>query len=304
MDKLGDMALFVQVVRNNGLAAAGRKAGLSPARMTARINGLEERYGIRLLNRTTRQVTLTEEGREFYTSCEQILAAVEEAEARLQTGHNAFSGPLRITATSDLGQQHIAPVLKQFVAEHPGIQPCLHLSDGVVNLVEEGFDLGVRYGSLADSSLIARKLADNRRILCASPAYLRRKGLPGHPDELAEHDCLTMVRAREPLVTWHFHKDGEVYSIAVKPAWSSNDGALIRRWALEGAGIALKSYFDVAVDIKAGRLQVLLEDYTQDFRRRGTHSGANLQVVYPSRHYLPERVSAFIQALSDHFAGV
>ncbi len=150
MDKLGDMDLFVRVIKNDGLAAAGREVGLSPARMTARINMLEERYGVRLLNRTTRRVSLTDEGREFYAACERILSEVEQAEVKLQTGKETFAGPLRVTATSDLGQQHVAPILSKFVADHPEVRPCLHLTDGVVNLTEEGFDLGVRYGVLAD----------------------------------------------------------------------------------------------------------------------------------------------------------
>jgi DNA-binding transcriptional LysR family regulator len=204
MDKLGDMDLFMRVIKNGGLAAAGREVGLSPARVTARMNALEKRYGARLLIRTTRSVSLTDAGREFFAGCERVLAEVEQTEARLQTGQASFAGPLRITATSDLGQQHIAPVLSQFVKEHPDVRPCLHLTDGVVNLTEDGVDLGIRYGALADSTLVARKLANSRRVLCASPDYLERKGVPATPDALAKHDCLAMFRATEPLTTWHF----------------------------------------------------------------------------------------------------
>ncbi|GAB5451140.1 MAG: LysR family transcriptional regulator [Halioglobus sp.] len=301
MDKLGDMDLFVRVVRNGGLAAAGREIGLSPARMTARMNGLEQRYGVRLLTRTTRQVTLTEEGREFFNACENVLAEVKQAEGRLQAGRTSISGPLRITATSDLGQQHVAPVLERYIAEHPDVEPYLYLTDGVVNLAQEGFDLGVRYGVLADSGMIAKKLAKSHRILCASPRYLKRKGTPRNPDDLANHDCLVMVRSAEPLVTWHFQRDKQQYSLAINPARSSNDGAMIRRWALEGAGIALKSYCDVAQDIKEKRLKAVLSGYAQDFGRPGVGIGADLHVVYPSRKFLPERVRGFIQALRDHF---
>lgn len=304
MDKLGDMDLFVRVIKNDGLAAAGREVGLSPARMTARINGLEARYGVRLLNRTTRQVALTEEGRKFYDACERILAEVEEAEIRLQTGQTAFSGPLRVTATSDLGQQHIAAVMDRFVQGHPDVQPYLYLTDSIVNLTEEGFDLGIRYGALADSGMIARKLAKSHRILCASPSYLKEKGTPKEPDDLANHNCLAMVRNAQPLVTWHFQKDENQYSISIKPARSTNDGALIRSWAVKGAGIALKSYCDVASDIKAKRLRTVMSEYTQDFGRKGVSSGADLHVIYPSREYLPERVRAFINVLAVHFSNV
>lgn len=302
MDKLGDIDLFVRVIKNEGLAAAGREVGLSPARMTARINGLEERYGVRLLNRSTRQVTLTDEGRDFYASCERILAEVEQAETSLQTGQTNFAGPLRITAPSDLGQQHVVPVLSRFVDEHPDITPYLYLSDGVINLAEDGFDLGVRSGVLADSSLIARRLASNHRVLCASPNYLKRKGAPMTPEELAGHDCLTMVRMTEPLTTWHFQLADKNISITIQAARTSNDGALIRRWAVEGAGIALKSYWDVAADLKAKRLITVMDNYTHDFERSGTSGGADLHAVYPSRKFIPQRTRGFIDALADHFS--
>ncbi len=302
MDKLGDIDLFVRVIKNQGLAAAGREVGLSPARMTARINGLEERYGVRLLNRTTRQISLTDEGRAFYVSCERILAEVEQAETSLQTGQTSFSGTLRITAPSDLGQQHIAPVLSAFVDKHPNIKPYLYLSDSVTDLVGEGFDLGIRFGTLEDSTLIARKLTSNRRVLCASPNYLKRKGIPTTPEALVKHDCLTMVRMAEPLTTWYFQSADEKSSVAIKAARSSNDGALIRRWAIEGAGIALKSYWDVCDDLKAKRLVTIMDNYQPDFSRTGTSSGADLHAIYPHRKFTPQRTIDFISALTEYFS--
>lgn len=302
MDKLGDIDLFVRVIKCQGLAAAGREVGLSPARMTSRINGLEERYGVRLLNRTTRQISLTDEGRQFYTSCERILAEVEQAETSLQTGQTSFSGALRITAPSDLGQQHIAPVLSTFIDKHPNIIPYLCLSDNVNDLVSDGFDLGIRYGSLEDSTLIARKLTSNRRVLCASPDYLKSRGIPCTPEELAHHSCLTMVRKAEPLTTWHFQISDEKISISIKAARSSNDGALIRRWAIEGKGIALKSYWDVADDLKAKRLVTIMDNYQPDFSRIGASVGADLHAIYPSRKFIPQRTIEFIKALTEYFS--
>jgi len=302
MDKFGDMDLFVRVVKNKGLAAAGREVGLSPARVTARINALEKRYGVRLLIRTTRRVSLTDTGREFYAGCERILAEVKQAEARLQTGRKSFTGPLRVTATSDLGQQYIAPILSKFVKAYPDVRPCLHLTDRVINIAEEGFDLAIRYGALADSTLIARKLANSRRVLCASPAYLRRNGVPATPSVLVGHDCLAMVRATEPLTTWHFQTDAGKQTVLIQPARATNDGALIRRWTLEGAGIALKSYWDIVNDLKAKRLVTVLDDYTQDFERQGTTGGADLHVVYPNRDFLPLRTRGFIEALLEYFS--
>ena len=304
MDKLGDIDLFVRVIKSQGLAAAGREVGLSPARMTARINGLEERYGVRLLNRTTRQISLTDEGREFYVACERILAEVEQAETSLQIGQTSFSGALRITAPSDLGQQHIAPVLSTFVDKHPSIKPYLYLSDSVTDLIGDGFDLGIRFGTLEDSTLIARKLTSNRRVLCASPNYLKRKGIPATPEELVHHDCLSMVRMTEPLTTWYFQQKNEKKSIVIKASRASNDGALIRRWAVEGAGIALKSYWDIADDIKAKRLVTIMDNYQHDFNRTGTCHGADLHAIYPNRQFIPQRTIAFINALTSHFTSM
>lgn len=302
MDKLGDIDLFVRVIKSQGLAAAGREVGLSPARMTTRINGLEERYGVRLLNRTTRQISLTDEGREFYVACERILAEVEQAETSLQTGQTSFSGTLRITAPSDLGQQHIAPVLSTFVDKHPSIKPYLYLSDSVTDLVGDGFDLGIRFGTLEDSTLIARKLTSNHRVLCASPNYLKRKGIPTTPDELVQHDCLTMVRMAEPLTTWHFQSINGKRSISIKGARSSNDGAVIRRWAIEGAGIALKSYLDVATDLESKRLVTIMDNYQHDFSRIGASVGSDLHAIYPNRKFTPQRTIEFIRALTEYFS--
>ncbi len=314
MDKLGDMDLFVRVVKNSGLAAAGREVGLSPASMSARINALEARYNTRLLNRSTRHVSVTETGQRFYEACLCILADVSEAESQILGNTELLSGSLRVTAPSDVGQLHIMPVLSKFVADNPEIRPYLHLTDGIVNITEEGFDCAIRYGDLPDSSLVARKITSNYRVLCASPEYLKRKGTPKNPQELHDHDCLTMTRGTEPLTHWYLKGDQSsgsgLESIQIKAARSSNDGALVRRWAIEGSGIALKSYLEVTEDIKANRLVVVLEEYMPDFikgesedkRSESKRSGsADLHIIYPSRQYLPRRVKAFIEALIMYF---
>ena len=308
MDKLGDMDLFVRVVKNGGLAAAGREIGLSPASMSARVNALEERYGTRLLNRSTRHVSPTETGQQFYDASLCILADVDEMESQIFTGQESLNGSLRITASSDMGQLHIANVLSQFVEDHPNITPYLHLTDGLVNIIEEGFALAIRYGGLPDSSLVARKLASSHRVLCASPEYLKLKGAPQTLEALNEHDCLVMTRGTEPLTNWYFQTDDGLVARSIRGARSSNDGALIRRWALEGEGIALKSYLEVAADIKAGRLNIVLERYLPDFSKSGAtkkqltqSSGTDLHIIYPSRQYVPKRVKAFIEALQAYF---
>lgn len=304
MNILGDMELFVRVVHCNGLAAAGRELGLSAASMTARIKALENRYQVKLLTRTTRSIALTDEGREFYKDCLNILADVKEAETKLTSGREALSGPLRISATSDLGQQHIAKVLDAFTNEHPEVVPYLHLSDAITNLTENNLDLAIRYGQSTEGSLISKKLASNWRVLVASPDYLKKHGTPESIDELKQHQCLTMVRIRTHLSTWYFENSAGEQSIQINPALSCNDGAVVRRWAVEGRGIALKSIWDVADDIKHSRLVTILDPYTHNYQSTGTSLGTDMHVVYPSREYLPTRTRSFINALSEYFSKI
>ena len=301
MDKLGDIELFVKIVRHKGLAAAGREQGLSPASATARLNRLEENYGVRLLNRTTRSVTLTDEGRVFYESCARILADINQAEETLTTGQSALAGSLKITATVDLGRSVIAPLLNKFVRENPNVSVHLTLIDQVVNLVEGGYDLAIRYGSMQDSNLIARKLADNRRMLCASPEYLEKNGQPKTPEDLKSHDCVGMVREEQHLRHWYFVHNGVRSSQVLNMVMSSNDGHQIRQWALDGLGIALKSYWDVRTDLASGRLVGLLEEYNPDYTAQAAGNSVDLYAVYISRDFLPERTRAFIDLLIEHF---
>lgn len=294
MSKIDDMALFVRVVKADGLAAAGRQLGLSPASMTARVNAIEQRYSVRLLNRTTRKISLTEAGRDFYEGCLRVLAEVEDTEAVLQDKKRALSGRLRITAASDFGRQFVAPALAKFVTLHPEVIPYLHLGDGVMSLVEHEFDLGIRYGNLPDSNLVVRNLADNFRVLVVSPEYIKENGIPSLPKDLQEHRCLVMERAGEPLNKWQFDSGKKVETLTVAPAFSSNDGAVIRQWALAGLGIAYKSSWDVKGDIEEGRLVTVLDDYVVGFQERDSKE-TGLQVVYPSRRYMPRQVEGFIK---------
>ncbi len=293
MNKIDSMAIFVRVVKAGGLAAAGRQVKLSPATITARINALEQHYNTRLLNRTTRKISLTAAGQRFYDGCVRVLAEVEGIESLLQNEKEVLSGHLRITATSDFGRQYVAPALSEFVHLHAGIIPYLHLSDGVMNLVEYGFDLGVRFGNLPDSNLVIRHLADNHRVLVASPEYLEQHGMPEQPIDLEHHFCLVMERLGEPLNEWRFYSGEGHQSIKVRQAFISNDGAIIRQWALSGAGIAYKSIWDVKNDLATGKLISLLDNFVVGFQE-SDNKNTGLQLIYPSRRYMPGHVAEFI----------
>ncbi|MCY9873778.1 LysR family transcriptional regulator [Vibrio barjaei] len=301
MDKFSDMEMFASIVKHQGLAAAGRDLGLSPASMTARLQALEERYGVKLLNRSTRHVSLTDSGELYYKACLDILDNVNEVENIIQSGVKEVKGALRVSAPKDIGKQYIVPILNEFSERYPDVIPYLYLNDHLSNVNESGMDIVIRYGEMADSNLISRRLASSRRVLCASPEYLAKRGTPITPQDLVGHDCLVMLRHSEELKTWHFRENDQRKSITVTPKRFSDDGEVIRRWALEGAGIALKSLLDVQADINHRRLVTVLNGYMKNFNASTTVSSADLNVVYLSKKYQPKRIRLFLDFLFDQF---
>lgn len=301
MDKFSDMAMFVSVVKHQGLAAAGRELGLSPATMTARLQGLEERYGVKLLNRSTRHISLTDSGDLYHKACLEILDNVKETENLILNGVKEVKGSLKISAPKDIGKQHILPILSEFCEQFPDVVPYLYLNDDISNIAESGIDIVIRYGELADSSLISRRLSSSHRVLCASPKYLAKYGTPLTPQDLVNHRCLAMVRSNEELKTWHFQDTDKKNVITVLPKRFSDDGEVVRHWALEGAGIALKSILDVQDDIDNLRLVTVLNGYMTNFNTSTSVSSADLNVVYMSKKYQPKRIRLFLDFLFDKF---
>ncbi|PSU48060.1 LysR family transcriptional regulator [Photobacterium frigidiphilum] len=304
MDKFSDMAMFVSIVKHQGLAAAGRDLGLSPATMTARLQALEERYGVKLLNRSTRHVSLTDSGELYHKACIEILDNVSEAENLIQNGVKEVKGSLKIVAPKDIGKQYILPILSEFCKRYPDVVPYLYLDDHISNIAESGMDIVIRYGELADSSLISRRLSPSRRVLCASPEYLAKHGTPLKPQDLVNHDCLAMLRSNEELKTWHFQEKDKKNAITVVPKRFSDDGEVIRYWALEGVGIALKSVLDVQADINNLRLVTILNGYMKNFNTSMSVSSADLNVVYISKKYQPKRIRLFLDFLFERFSSM
>ncbi|MEH6532425.1 MAG: LysR family transcriptional regulator [Photobacterium frigidiphilum] len=304
MDKFSDMAMFVSIVKHQGLAAAGRDLGLSPATMTARLQALEERYGVKLLNRSTRHVSLTDSGELYHKACIEILDNVSEAENLIQNGVKEVKGSLKIVAPKDIGKQYILPILSEFCKQYPDVVPYLYLDDHISNIAESGMDIVIRYGELADSSLISRRLSPSRRVLCASPEYLAKHGTPLKPQDLVNHDCLAMLRSNEELKTWHFQEQDKKNAITVVPKRFSDDGEVIRYWALDGVGIALKSVLDVQADINNLRLVTVLNGYMKNFNTSMSVSSADLNVVYISKKYQPKRIRLFLDFLFEKFSSM
>lgn len=290
---LDNLNLFLRIVEKGGLAAAGRELGLAPATVTDRLAALEARYGTRLLTRTTRSISLTDEGRELMVGARRILAEVEETEARIRLGVEKISGLIRLSAPNDLGRNRIVPLLDAFMQEHREINIDLTLSDGIVDLAGQGIDLALRYGALSNSSMKSKKLHSNCRLVCASPAYLEQNGTPQHPDDLAHHNCIVMRFGSQTDQDWDFFVDGRRRSYRVSGNRVANDGELVRRWCMGGLGIVLKSECDVRADLRDGRLVSLLENFAPPPN--------SLQMVYPAGAVQPQRVRKLMKHLSEAF---
>jgi DNA-binding transcriptional LysR family regulator len=291
-DVFTEMLVFARVVGTGGLSAAARELGLSPAMVSRRLAALESRLGVRLVNRTTRSLRLTEEGAGYYESCSRVLAEIEEANAAVSAGSEAAQGALRVALPAAFGNQYVAPLIPQFAARYPAVQVLLSLSDRDVNVVEEGFDLAIRIAHLADSSLAARKLAPNRRVVCATPEYLRRHGEPRTPADLAQHNCLL---ARDFSSSWEYKDpDGRPRVVRVTGRYVCDNWEVLRQWALSGMGVALKSTWDVRRHLESGALVPLLPGYT-------FHTDVAIYAVYPHRRHLPAKTRVFIEFLVESF---
>jgi DNA-binding transcriptional LysR family regulator len=291
-DSFSEMSVFARVVASGSLSAAARELGLSPAMVSRRLAALEGRLGVRLVNRTTRSLHLTDEGASYYESCSRVLAEIEQANAAVSAGGQEPQGTLRVALPAAFGNQYVAPLVPQFAARYPAVQLSLSLSDRTVNLVEDGFDLAVRIAALGDSSLAARRLAPNRRVVCATPEYLRRHGTPRSPDELAQHNCLI---ASDFSAAWEYKgPDGKAGSVRVSGRYVCDNWEVLREWALAGLGIALKSTWDVRRHLESGALVSLLPGYSFD-------SDVAIYAVYPHRRHLPAKTRAFIDFLASSF---
>ena len=294
MDRLDSLALFVHIVERGGLAAAGRDFGLSPAVVTDRLAAMEAHYGARLLNRTTRALSLTDEGRLLLEGARQLVSDADAIEARIRLGVDRLSGPIRISAPIDLGRNMVAGVIDAFIEAHPDVSVELVLSDGYVDLVAQGIDLAVRFGELKDSSLHAVRLGANRRIVCAAPSYIALRGTPMRPRDLLEHNCLLMRFGSGLDREWPFMEGGRRNTQVVRGNRIANDGGLVRSWCVQGWGVAFKSYWDVKDDLASGRLVELLTTYAAP--------STAVQVLYPGGRSVPKRVRVLIDDLRAAFS--
>jgi DNA-binding transcriptional LysR family regulator len=287
------MAVFARVVEAQSFTAAAAQLGMSRSAVSKTIAALEDRLGARLLNRTTRRLALTEVGQAFYERSARIVAEAEDAELAVSSLQAVPRGTLRINAPVSFGALHLAPALADFLQRYPELRVDIALADRVVDLLDEGYDLAVRIGALADSSLIARRLADNHMVVCAAPAYWRRRGRPDEPRDLARHACLTYAYQHNPN-TWPFAGPDGPFAVRVEGPLVSNNGDLSRAAALAGLGVVALPRFLCGPDLAAGRLEPVLGAWMPP--PTGIHA------VYPHARHLSVKVRAFLDFLAERFA--
>jgi DNA-binding transcriptional LysR family regulator len=287
------MQFFALVARLGSLAAAARAVDLTPPAATKRLAALEQRLGARLLNRTTRSVSLTSEGETYLRYATRILAEIAEMEEVVSQSRATPRGLLRVNATLGFGRTTIAPLVSNFALRYPDVEVQMEVTDKPIDLVESGFDLAIRFGALPDKRLNARRIMSNRRFLCASPAYLERQGTPASLADLARHRCIIHRQNDDAYGIWRFVQQEHTEAVKVHGALSSNDGDIVLGWALDGHGILIRSEWDLAKYLDSGRLRIVLPEFTLP--------SADLFVYYPSQRNQTVRARAFIDFLAEHF---
>ncbi|MEE8662067.1 MAG: LysR family transcriptional regulator [Acetobacter sp.] len=291
IDLLSHLRIFIDIADHGSLAVTARARGCVPSAITASLQRLEQHVGARLVLRSTRKLSLTPEGEIFLQRCRSTLGDLDEAIDQV-CDNGPLKGTIRLTAINDFGRSTLSRVINDFQALHPEVRFELSLGDEVVDLIEGGYDLAIRTGPLFDSRLTARLILRSRRSVCASPDYWLRHGKPCHPEELKEYNCLVLARVANPQVVWPFVDGKRRISIHVSGNRMTNDGGLLRHWAIEGLGVVLKSDYDVAADITAGRLEKVLESFNG--------VDVNLYAVHAAGRQPSRRVSAFIDFLTEY----
>jgi LysR family transcriptional regulator, transcriptional activator for dmlA len=294
LDDISDLALFQAIVDAGGISAAALALQSSPPAVSRRLSALEARLGVRLAERSSRRFRLTNEGLVLSERSRAILAQVRDMEAEVASRGGVARGRLRVGAPTDLGHRHIAPRLAAFAARHPGLEGHLILSDAGLEVEADGCDLVLRFGLPNDDWVIARKVATTRRVLCAAPSYIAKRGRPETPEQLVNHSCLRFTRRNQMFDRWSFSRgEGELCEVKVGGALSSGDGEVLRAWALSGEGISLEAFWDVEADLAAGRLVEILPDYQSQ--------ALELYAVFAAVKPTPPRIGLFIELLIEAF---
>lgn len=297
MDQIDSFRVFIEIAEQRSLSAVARRRAVAPSTITLVLQRLEDQVATRLVNRTTRRLSLTADGETFLADCRRILGDIDNAlESFNERG--PLHGTIRLTATNDFGRTHVAGIAHRFMELHPAIRIELVLSDEVIDLVNDGVDIGIRSGPLKDSRFQSRLLLRGRRVVCAAPSYWKKHGIPTTPRDLATHDCLVLERPGAPQSVWHFTSGSDEISVKVAGSRSCNDGGTLRGWAMAGGGVILKADWDVSDAIADGTLETALDEYNGE--------EINLYAVHPAGMRTPRRMRSFIDFLAEemkYFAG-
>jgi len=293
MGHSSELLLVVELARAGGMSAAARELDVTPAAVSKRLAQIEARLGVRLFNRSTRRLSLTAEGEVYLENARRILGEIDDLDALIASRQAAPRGLLKVNAPLGFGRSYIAPAIAEFAQQYPEVSLQLQLTDRPADFVREAFDVAVRFGDLPDTSLIARKIAPNRRLVCASPGYLKKHGTPVTPHDLARHQCIVLRQNEAAYGLWRCTKGRRSETVKVRGNLSSNDGEVTLTWGLAGLGILQRAEWDLARYLRSGRLVQVLEDYALP--------QADIYAVFPERHHLSAKVRVFVDFLVAYF---
>ena len=294
MDKLKQIEAFVGAVDTGSLARAALVAAVTPVMIGRRIDALEKRLGVRLLLRSTRRLALTEQGNVYLEYCRKLLADLEHADNLIFEGRHTAAGHLVVSAPAAFGRKHVAPHGPSFVAKNPAVEVSFNLNDQVVDLVRLGFDMGVRIGGAIDPTFVAVRLATNRRVVCATPPYLKHNGVPRTLDDLAGHNCLAFNIQGGQLGGWHFRIGDKPVTVRVSGNLDCNDGELLHRWTTQGLGLSWRSTWEIQGELKRGELVTVLDEFALP--------SYDIMAVYPQQRHVLAKVRFFIEHLKRTYS--
>ncbi|MDB0529216.1 LysR family transcriptional regulator [Ralstonia solanacearum] len=294
MDKLKQIEAFIAVVEHGSMAAAALTQDVTPVMIGRRINALEARLGVRLLHRSTRRIVVTEQGAVFMEQCKKALSELDRAELLVAEGRHKATGHLIVSAPAAFGRKHVAPHAPDFLRANPDVRLSFNLTDRVVDLVREGYDLGIRIGGAIDPNFVAIRLASNKRVVCGTPAYFARHGVPRTLDDLSRHNCLAFNLQGGQQRGWYFQHHGRMVTVKVSGNLDCNDGELLHRWMGEGLGLGWRSTWEIQPELESGALMTVLDDYAlPDY---------DILAVYPQQRPVPAKIRFFIEHLKAIYA--
>ncbi|RJG08390.1 LysR family transcriptional regulator [Massilia cavernae] len=289
-----EMAFFSLLVRAGSLSAAARELNVTTAGVSKRLSQMEARLGARLLHRTTRRIGLTAEGEIYLSNARRILADIEDMEQMITSAGSAPKGLLRVNATLGFGRSHVAPLISAFHKRYPDVDIQLQVTVNPPSVIEDACDVWIRFGEPPDTRVIARRLASNRRLICAAPSYLERHGTPRVPNDLAQHSCIGIRQGEEGYGIWHLSQGQRTETVKVRGALSTNDGEIAVNWALEGNGIIMRAEWNIAKYLESGRLRQVLANWDTP--------PADIYAVYPYQLQTAARVRTFVDFVAEAFA--